>query len=415
MGSSPTGSSMKSPSLASVGDFSYNYKEKATMLQLAAIWVEEEKIMIKGLKKVDFGRRYRRILIALICAGAVVQFVLGSYFISIAHEPTPRDVPVGVVANKEVGAQLTKTLEEDGTFKVTDYDSASGLRAAIKERDVYGGFDFSADQPVLYTASASGALPTATIKATFNAIVQSEKDASVEKLSGSGASLVPLETVGSLAADPKVVDVVPLPKTDSNGGSIAAILQVISLGGAVASLGLGQLIPKVRRSFRRAFGHVGTLLGYAAMSAVIMLLLGELLGIGEDANHWRLFIDYGLVSLAIIGSTAGAVALVGPAGSLLGVAYFLIGTAISGASIPPEFMSDVWGIIGMNLPTGAGVSLMRNALYFPEASSALYYAVLLVYAFGGVAIVYVTNLLPNRDNKTSVVDLEIDERVVGEK
>jgi hypothetical protein len=90
-------------------------------------------------------------------------------------------------------------------------------------------------------------------------------------------------------------------------------------------------------------------------------------GVGADADHLEMFAIFALMSLAITGSTAGAVALFGPGGAVLGGRYFTVGTVISGASILPEFLPAFGRYLGENLPTGAGVQAVRDNLYFPAA------------------------------------------------
>ena len=104
---------------------------------------------------------------------------------------------------------------------------------------------------------------------------------------------------------------VELSDDDINGASIGYILQVISLGGSIASLGLGRLMPRVPQSLRRGLGHVAALVAYAAVSSGIVLLFSWFYGVGSSADQWRLFGTYTLISLAIAGSTAGLVTLFG--------------------------------------------------------------------------------------------------------
>src|SRR5690349_17491451 len=208
-----------------------------------------------------------------------------------------------------------------------------------------------------------------------------------------------------IAAPPAVTDVVPLPADDSSGASLGFLTQALALGGTVASVGLGRLIPRTRRSWKRGTGHVTTLIVYAAGSAGVVLASMSWFGIGAGADHLGLFGVFALVSLAITASTAGAVALVGPAGALLGALYFTVGTVISGASILPEFLPTFGRELGENLPTGAGVQAVRDNLYFPDAYIGGHLTVLVLYAAIGCLIVLITNILPNRTDRTSEVDL----------
>ena len=152
---------------------------------------------------------------------------------------------------------------------------------------------------------------------------------------------------------------------------------------------------------------------YALGSAAVVLWSMTWFGVGADADHAEMFGIFALMSLAITGSTAGAVALFGPGGALLGALYFTVGTVISGASILPEFLPAFGRYLGENLPTGAGVQAVRDNLYFPAGPIGRHLLVLALYAGCGCLLVLVTNLLPNRADRTSEVDLELKDRIEG--
>jgi hypothetical protein len=178
-------------------------------------------------------------------------------------------------------------------------------------------------------------------------------------------------------------------------------------------MGLGRLIPRAKRSWRRGIAHVTTLLAYAIGSAAVVLWSMSWFGVGREADRWEMLGIFSLISLAITASTAGAVALLGPVGALVGALYFTLGTVISGASILPEFLPAFGRHVGENLPTGAGVQAVRDDLYFPDAPVAGHLTVLALYAGLGCLVVLVTNILPNRSDHTSEVELELVERLEG--
>jgi hypothetical protein len=224
---------------------------------------------------------------------------------------------------------------------------------------------------------------------------------------------MPVAQAQILNTPPVAVDVVPLPADDVNGASLGFLTQALALGGTVASMGLGRLIPRARRSWRRGIAHVTTLIAYAIGSAAVILWSMGWFGVGREADRWEMLGIFSLISLAITGSTAGAVALFGAPGALIGALYFTLGTVISGAGILPEFLPAFGRRLGENLPTGAGVQAVRDDLYFPEASVTGHLTVLGLYAGIGCLIVLITNLLPNRGDHTSEIGLELVERLEG--
>lgn len=337
-----------------------------------------------------FGRQYRRLMLGVIVVGIALQFLLALFFLGISHAPAARDLPVGVVAGDRTAA-LTAQLEADGGLAVTAYDDPAALRAAIEEREVQGGLVVDAQGATAYTTSAGGSLPAVTLQRVA---------ASLNADSGKPPANAP-------------VDVVGLSSSDTNGATVSYALQVLSLGGAVASLGLGRLIPRAPRSVRRGLGHAAALVVYALASAGILMLALRIYDIPAAAGDLRLYLDAVMVSLAFTASTAGFVALVGAAGALSGAVYFLIGAPISSATVPWQFLPPFWATVGEWLPTGGAASVVRSALYFPDASNAAGYLCLGLYAGLGVLVILVTNARGNRSGRTSLTRLDLLTPIAG--
>jgi hypothetical protein len=349
-------------------------------------------------------RQFRRFATAVCVVGMLVQLLLTAYYLGMGHKAAPHELPVGLVAGADQRESITAMLEENGAFGVDDYASADVLTTAIRQREVYGGVDVTGDEPVLYVAGAAGTSAASLLRTTYNTVMQQQKAKQVATMAQAGDT-VGVTVAQDLIATPKVVDVVPLPADDVNGVSLGFLTQALSLGGTIASMGLGRLIPRTRRSWRRGVAHLATLVLYAVGSAAAVLWSMSWFGVGEGADRLEMLCIFSLISLAVTGSTAGAVALVGAAGALVGAFYFTIGTVISGASILPEFLPAFGRELGEHLPTGAGVQAVRDNLYFPDAPIGGHLTVLVLYAAIGCLIVLITNILPNRTDRTSEVDL----------
>jgi hypothetical protein len=357
-------------------------------------------------------RRFRRFAVAVCVIGVLVQLGLTAYYLGMGHRAQPHHLPVGLVSPAAKRAQVVALLARDDYFKVTDYATADDLVLAIKRRDVYGGVDVTGGQPHLFVASAAGPAAASLLRTTYVAVMQQQTANALADLAKQGEQM-PVTRAQQLNAPPAITDVVPLPADDVNGVSLGFLTQALALGGTVASMGLGRLIPRTRRSWRRGIAHVSTLIAYAVGSAAVILWSMSWFGVGVTADRGEMLAIFSLISLAITASTAGAVALLGPAGSLVGAIYFTLGTVISGASILPEFLPAFGRRVGENLPTGAGVQAVRDNLYFPAAAVGGHLTVLGLYAGLGVAVVLVTNMLPNRRDRKSEVDLELVERLEG--
>jgi hypothetical protein len=356
--------------------------------------------------------RFRRFALAVCVIGMLVQLGLTAYYLGMGHRAAPHHLPVGLVSTAAKRTGVVMQLERSGAFKVTDYKSPDDLRAGIQRREVYGGVDITGYQPRLYVASAAGPAAASLLRNTYVGVVQQQATAALADWAGRGERM-PVAQAQILNTPPEVLDVVPLPVDDVNGASLGFVTQALALGGTIASMGLGRLIPRAKRSWRRGIAHVTTLLAYAIGSAAVVLWSMGWFGVGREADRWEVLAIFSLISLAITASTAGAVALLGPAGALIGALYFTLGTVISGASILPEFLPAFGRHVGENLPTGAGVQAVRDNLYFPDAPVTGHLIVLALYAGIGCLVVLITNILPNRSDHTSEVELELVERLEG--
>jgi hypothetical protein len=347
---------------------------------------------------------YTRTALILVAVGVVVQLGLSAYYLSVGHSPSPRHLPVGFVAPAASRAALAAQIDAGGSFKAVSYPGPKAMTEAIRTKRIYGGVDVSATRAHLYVASAAGISASTAIRNAFAAVIQQYTGKQVAALVAKGRP-VPASVVQALTAPRAVTDVAPLPKADRSGGSIGLLVQALALGATVASLGLGRLTQRTRRSMRRGIGHVGTLVLYAAASAGAVLLAAAWFGIIPGSATGRLYLDFCLLSLAITASTAGVVSIVGPLGAIVGTLYFTLGLIISGSSILPEFLPTFGRVVGQALPTGAGVNAIRDSLYFPAASIAGPVTVLAIYTALGLLAVLITNTRPNRTSRAAELDL----------
>jgi hypothetical protein len=357
-------------------------------------------------------QRFRRFALAVCVIGVLVQLGLTAYYLGMGHKARPHHLPVGLVAPAAKRSAVIGLLSANDYFKVTDYATADDLVTAIKRRDVYGGVDVTATKPHLYVASAAGVAAASLMRSTYTNVVQEQTADALAAIARQGAAMK-VSQAQELNTPPAITDVVPLPTDDVNGVSLGFLTQALALGGTIASMGLGRLIPRAPRSWRRGVAHVSILIVYAVGSAAVILWSMTWFGVGETADRGEILGIFSLISLAITASTAGAVALFGPAGALIGAMYFTLGTVISGASILPEFLPSFGRRLGENLPTGAGVQAVRDDLYFPAAPIREHLLVLGLYAGLGAVVVLITNVLPNRRNGTSEVELGLTGRLEG--
>jgi len=335
-------------------------------------------------------RRFRHATMLLVAVGALVQIALSAYYLAIGHAPAPHDLPVAVVAPAQQQEALRQQIEQGGNFSVTFVDDAAAIRSGILRKDAYGGLDLTGEKPHLYVASAAGTAAANVIRTTFDSVIDHQVAQKVEAAKASGQP-VAIDVVDQLTAPTITTDVAPLPASDSGGGSVGLLIQALALGATVAALGLGRLVSKGGRSLLRGVGHVAMMALYSIVSAAVVLMVAGWFGVPAAGSKWSLFLSFLLVSLAITGSTAAFVSLIGPPGALVGTLYFALGVIISGSSILPEFLPAAGRAFGQALPTGAGVTAIRDSLYFPDAPVGGALTVLGLYAGIGLLAVLVIN------------------------
>src|SRR4051794_29068345 len=194
--------------------------------------------------------RFRRFALAVCLIGVLVQLGLTAYYLGRGHKARPPPLPVGLVSPAAKRAAVINLLSQNGYFRVTDYATSDDLIIAIKRRDVYGGVDITSSKPHLYVASAGGVAAASLLRSTYTTVVQQQTAQTLETLAGQGTTM-DVNKALELNTPPEVTDVVPLPADDVNGASLGFLTQALALGGTIASMGLGRLIPRARRSWRR--------------------------------------------------------------------------------------------------------------------------------------------------------------------
>jgi hypothetical protein len=306
----------------------------------------------------------------LAAVGVVFAVALGAAFMSIGHSPQPRDVPVAVVGPPAAAQQLE--AQAPGKLSTRSVPDLAAAQRAIDQRDVYG------------------------------AVVPGEEGVRELLIAPAASNQVANFLRGSLGQPtpdnvPKVVNAKPLPHDDSNGLSISLLIQTLIMGATIGVLGIKRLLPRFEADPRRGIAPMLSLGGYALLFGVALAAISGAFGVGTDAALLDRALALSLISVAVIASTAALVALMGPIGSAVsGVLFFVLGAQISGGGTAPEFLSPFWSDLGQALPGGAGVTLLRDVFYFPEASTGGPIAILAAYAGAGLLMLVALNLLRAR-------------------
>lgn len=324
----------------------------------------------------------------------------------------PRDLPVGIVGTGAAGQRAVEGLAhgEPGGFDFQLYADEASARSAIHDRDVYGAFIVTRNKITVLEASAAG--PTvAQLLGTVGRQLgshASQHAAAVARAraartgpgagTGSGAETGPTGHLTAGARTPtvvhvKTVDVVATSADDPRGLVFSSALLPLTICGIVIAAAIA-LLP----GFRSPWSRLVALPVVCAVAGLgVYLVTQGFLGAlpHEGAATWAAL---SLTLLAISATTAGLIAIVGPAGLGLGAALMVfVGNPFSGATSAPQLLPKAVDFIGQRLPPGAGANLLRSTAYFDGNGSAGHLAVLVLWSVLGLSAVLLGRRSPARD------------------
>jgi hypothetical protein len=284
----------------------------------------------------------------------------------------PRHLPVGIVGATPAARATVAHLDaaEPGGFDVHVYLSDSDARAAIKDRQVYGALEVGGH--IVTVLQASAASP-----------------AVAQLLTTVGQQLATANAPG-VPAGFRVVDLVPEPSGDPRGVVLSAALLPLTICSIIVAGAIG-LAVRIRPAWRQASGLVAVAAASGAVAYVIAQgFLGALPG-----DHLATWASLSLTILAMSASTAGLIALAGPAGLGIGAVLFVfVGNPFSGVTSAPDLLPAGVRDLGQWLPPGAGANLLRSTAYFGGDGSRTHLAVLLAWAIAGLLAVVVGHRSP---------------------
>lgn len=293
----------------------------------------------------------------LVVGLTLVLAVVALAFALPAAKSAPRDVPIGVTQQQAalVSTQLDKTAP--GAFAVTAYPDADALRAAIRDREVYGGLALGPGGPTLLIATGAGPAVAQLLSQVGNGVAQH-----------AGMTL-------------RTEDLAPPTPGDPRGVGLAASALPITLAGLLPAVALVTVLGNARWT------------GFAAVSAFAVLaaltitaLLRYTLG-AIDQNFWGVAVGLwlGIAAMALpmlgLGYWFGKVGLA--AGGILAM---LLGNPLSGLASAPEMLPAGWGALGQWLPQGANATLLRSTAFFDGAGGGAAVAVLTCWAVTGAIL-----------------------------
>jgi len=268
---------------------------------------------------------------------AVASGLLVLCFVSAGHAPALHGVNVATVAPEPVRSALQHGFDHvaPGAIDLVPSADPGAARSAVDDRTAYAAFVAGPRTGTLFVASAASSSVASALEAAFT-----------HALAAAHRPLV-------------LADLKPLPAGDPRG--VSALLTVIPL--SIASLAVAVALWLVAPDLP-GWERLGLLLVYAVVASLLCGAVGATTG--AFSGHARaLALAGGALALGISWFTAGAVQVLGPAGAgVSGALVVALGFPSSGGATAPQMLPTFWRAISPLLPPGAGVTLVRNLVYF---------------------------------------------------
>jgi hypothetical protein len=282
------------------------------------------------------------ITIAVLMASAFAA----AYTIALGR-PFPRHLPIGVVGDPSVTAPLIGALQfKAHEFDVRTYPSRQAAVYAIDHQVITAFIDASAAPPQLVLSSASD--PSAA-----RALTQLDQPAP-------GRYLLP------------IVDVHPLPPSDPAGLNTFYVVIAATILGFITTFQLRANVKTLRLRGWLACVAVLAVVGGAALAVVTGPVLGALQT--PFLELW-LLLSLQVASAALFNSTMLVVihrwAII-PTWAV----FILLGNTSSGGAVSASLLPRPFAFLNHALPSGATVSAIHAATYFPHNQRPLPFVVL---------------------------------------
>jgi hypothetical protein len=270
-----------------------------------------------------------------IAAMALVAGVLflTTYTLALG-DPVPHRIDAALVGDAAQHPHAVNAVQRtaEGSLGFRRYASVAGARHAMDEQQVYAALDLSAPRPTLYLASAAGA--------------------SVAHV---------LERVAATDSRVRVVDTHPLAASDPNGLDIFYLMLVATIVGFIT------VFQVVANAGGLGVRHwTAWIVGFALAAALALtLMVGPVL----DRFNVPVAETWGILALHLVAVTSfasGMVALVGKWAILPVWLFFIVlGNSSSGGAVSPPLLPEPFAFVSQWLPSGATVTSLRDAIYFP--------------------------------------------------
>lgn len=312
----------------------------------------------------------RQIMVAVVLGVLLLQLGFITSYVAAFHQPTPRDIPIAVIADPGLPAgadqQVTDRLNGIDGHPVDARIAANTFeaRTLIRDREIMGAYVISPTGPdTLITASGAGSSAATALEGIFT-----KADAAQHR------TFV-------------VRDEVPVAVHDNRGLSGFYLSLGWVVGGYLLAAAIGLLIG-APRTLREAGSHIAIMAGYAVVSGFLGALITTHM-LGTFTGH--------LLPLSLLGAgvvfatgvfTMGLRAAVGIVAVPLAILIFVVlGNPSAGGAFGSNVLPGFYAAIGRWITPGAGTEGVRSIVYFQSTGVGQPALALAIYAVTGVGLV----------------------------
>ncbi|WP_329593357.1 DUF3533 domain-containing protein [Streptomyces sp. NBC_01005] len=305
---------------------------------------------------------------ALLVIGVLgLQLLFIASYVGALHKPKPTDVPFGVVAPRQISAQLLTELKNlpGGPLDPRMLADAATAREQILDRKIDGALIVNPKGTTDTVLVASGG---GTSMATTLTKIVTEVDRTQQR------------TV-------RAVDLAPASGQDFNGISSFYLVVGWCVGGYLCASILAISAGAKPANRQRAVIRTGVMALYSIAGGIGgAIIIGPILG-ALPGSFWGLS-GLGTLTVFAVGMiTLALQALTGIVGIGLAVLIVVIaGNPSAGGAYPLPMLPDFWRAIGPALPPGAGTWVARSIAYFRGNAVTGSLLVLSAWAVVGTAI-----------------------------
>ena len=306
---------------------------------------------------------------------AALTIAMGSLFLTTytfaLGDPVPHRIDAALVGAPTQDPHTLQAVERvaGGSLAFRRYRSATAARHAIDVQRVYAALDLTSARPTLYVASAAGA--------------------SVARV---------LERISATDPDVRVVDTHPLSASDPNGLDIFYLMLVATIVGFLTVFQVRANAGGLPLRHWTAW-----VVGFGLAAALALTLVA---GPALDRFHVPIAETWGILALHIlaVASFASVMTVLTGRWAILPVWLFFVvlGNSSSGGAVSPPLLPAPFAFVSQWLPSGATVTALRDAIYFPSHQHARPVVVLAAWA----TVLFAAMLVASRRRRTSPGDAE---------